>query len=82
MDNRETVGPYSEAMAPYIESDVSFVELVRFMNGPDDATLRRLLGYFSYESRYLHPRELKLFWDSLTEDEKNYYRMLVKTRFI
>ena len=57
-------------------------ELIRFMNGPDDATLRRLLAYFSYESKYLHPRELKEFWDSLKESEKNYYRMLVATRFI
>lgn len=57
-------------------------ELIRFMNGPDDAVKRRLLGYFSYESRYLHPRELKVFWESLTEDEKDYYRKLVAERFV
>jgi hypothetical protein len=59
-----------------------FPELLSFMNGPDGPTLRRLLGYFSYESRYVHPRELKAFWESLTQSEKNYYHMLVATRFI
>lgn len=57
-------------------------DLVAFMNGPDDAVKRRLLCYFSYESRYCHPRELKAFWYSLTESEKNYYRKLVAMRFI
>lgn len=56
-------------------------ELIEFMNGPDSVTLRRLLTYFSYDSRYLHPRELREFWGSLTGTEKNYYRRLVVERF-
>jgi AAA15 family ATPase/GTPase len=56
--------------------------LISFMNGLDGVTLKRLLSYFSHESRYLHPRELKEFWDSLTESEKNYYRRLVVYRII
>lgn len=54
------------------------IELISFMTGPDRATLRRLAYYFSGDSKkYLHPRELKKFWDSLTEDEKDYYHEAV-----
>lgn len=49
-------------------------ELIVFMNGHDGPYLRELVSYFSLDSRYCHPRELKLFWESLTESEKNYYR--------
>lgn len=65
-------------------------ELSNFMHGPDQVTLARLTTFFSYpvldgtdwRKCYLHPRELKLFWDSLTESEKNYYRRLVALREI
>lgn len=56
--------------------------LIAFMQGPDNAILGRLIHFFSEGGKYLHPRELKPFWESLTEGEKNYYRMLVKTRYI
>ncbi|AWN06180.1 hypothetical protein SEA_MIEK_79 [Streptomyces phage Miek] len=56
--------------------------LIKFMQGPDNATLVRLISFFSRDSRYCHPRELKLFWESLSESEKNYYRRLVAIRFI
>ena len=56
--------------------------LIKLMSGPDAVTFRRLVSFFSLDSRYLHPRELKEFWESLTESEKNYYRMLVAKRLI
>lgn len=56
--------------------------LIKFMQGPDNATLVRLISFFSRDSRYCHPRELKAFWESLSESEKNYYRRLVAIRFI
>lgn len=49
-------------------------DLVNFMQGPDNPVLVRLVSYFSLDSRYCHPRELKSFWESLNESEKNYYR--------
>lgn len=58
------------------------VELIAFMNGPDKAVLKRLVAYVSLDGRYCHPRELKRFWESLTESEKNYYRKCVVQRII
>jgi hypothetical protein len=52
-------------------------ELTAFMNGPDNRVLCRMINYFSYGSRYLTPRELKKFWDSLTEVEKTYWRTAI-----
>lgn len=57
-------------------------ETVAFMRGPDSAVFRRLIAFFSNNSRYCPPQEVKRFWESLTGSEKNYYRMLVATRFI
>jgi hypothetical protein len=57
-------------------------ELIAFMQGPDNATLVRLVSFFSRDSRYCHPRELREFWESLTESDKNYYRKLVVLRVI
>lgn len=51
-----------------------FEELRIFMSGPDSRILKYLVAYFSYNGRYLHPRELRVFWESLTESEKEYYR--------
>jgi hypothetical protein len=51
-----------------------FPELIAFMQGPDRVTFARLISFFSVDSRYCHPRELKPFWESLTEAEKFYYR--------
>ena len=52
-------------------------ELVEFMSGPDMIHLVRFINYFSFNGRYLKPAELKEFWDSLAEDEKNYYRVAI-----
>jgi hypothetical protein len=60
----------------------SMAELVQFMNGPDKPTLRRLRSYFSCEEKYLGPRELKEFWDSLSRGERDHYRRLVETQVI
>jgi hypothetical protein len=57
-------------------------DLIKFMNGPDRPVLARLINYFSFDSRYCHPRELKAFWESLSESEKNYYRKCVVQRII
>lgn len=50
-------------------------ELAWFMSGPDMVTLGRMIGFFSSQGNYLHPRELKVFWESLTETEKMEYRV-------
>lgn len=60
----------------------SMAELVRFMNGPDKQTLRLLRSYFSCEDKYVGPRELKEFWDSLSRGERDHYRKLVETQVI
>jgi hypothetical protein len=52
-------------------------QLIKFMQGPDNPTFVRLINYFSRDSRYCHPRELKRFWESLTGAEKIYYRSAV-----
>jgi hypothetical protein len=52
-------------------------ELIKFMNGPDSIHLKEMVVFFSLDSRYLHPRELKLFWESLTPDERSYYQTAV-----
>lgn len=57
-------------------------DLIAFMQGPDNPVLVRLVSFFSRDSRYCHPRELKPFWESLTESDKNYYRRLVVLREI
>jgi hypothetical protein len=56
--------------------------LIDFMNGPDSATLRRLLSFFSVPRKYVQPEELKEFWESLSSQEKNYYHRLVALREI
>lgn len=56
--------------------------LVDFMQGPDNAVLRRLIVFFSKDGKHCRPREVKSFWESLTESEKNYYRRLVAIREI
>lgn len=48
-------------------------ELAKFMKGEDLPTFARMIDYFSVQGKYLHPRELKKFWESLTEEEKLYY---------
>jgi phosphopentomutase len=55
-------------------------ELIKFMNSSDHDTLSELVNFFSLDSRYCHPRELKRFWESLTESEKDYYRSCVPRR--
>lgn len=98
MVNRAKLTRVKEAaLADVILTEYLFVpnpdtaELVRFMNGPDGPTLRRLLWFFNdvedeearpFGHRYCHPRELKEFWESLTQSEKNYYHKLVATRYI
>lgn len=57
-------------------------ELTKFITGPDSATLRRLISYFSWGSAYLGVSELKEFWESLDQKDKNYYHRLVATRQI
>lgn len=52
-------------------------ELTAFMCGPDKRVLSRMIGYFSYNSRYLTPRELKKFWDAISEVEKTYWRSAI-----
>jgi hypothetical protein len=53
-------------------------QLERLMNGEDKATLARMISFFSVPGKYLHPRELKIFWDSLTDSEKNEWRWEMK----
>ena len=53
-------------------------ELIIFMNGPDKPTLAAMISFFSHESRYLHPRELKRFWDSLSDEEKLWWRFVIR----
>lgn len=48
-------------------------QLRSLMTGPHMFTLARMICFFSWESRYLHPRELKIFWESLTEEEKAWW---------
>lgn len=52
----------------------TLTELVAFMNGSDRQTYVKLMRYFSSGGKHLLPEELKFFWDSLTENEKSYYR--------
>lgn len=59
-------------------------ELIEFMRGPDYKVFARFINYFSAGGRYLKPSELKTFWESLPEAEKQYYRAAifeVKIRF-
>lgn len=58
-------------------STADFDALRTLMTGPDSRILRYLVAYFSYQSRYLHPRELRIFWESLTDAEKEYYRQAI-----
>lgn len=50
-------------------------EIVAFMNGPDKVTLGRMIGFFSVPGKYLHPRELKPFWESLDVWDQNWFRV-------
>ncbi|MFJ2778179.1 hypothetical protein [Kitasatospora sp. NPDC087315] len=55
-------------------------ELSAFMLGPDKATLGRMIGYFSVSGKYLHPRELKEFWETLKPMERAWFRREMRTR--
>ena len=67
-------------MQELFPNDIS--DLIKFMNGPDSPVLKRLINYFSYDSRNCHLREIKDFWESLSESEKNYYRKCVVMRIV
>lgn len=53
-------------------------ELVEFMNNSESATTRRLMNYFGVPGKWVKTEEMKIFWDSLTDAEKNIYRHLVR----
>jgi hypothetical protein len=61
---------------------VERTSLVKFMIGPDNPIFAKMICYFSSAGKYCHPRELKKFWESLTEREKDYYRAVVPTLVI
>ncbi|MGW0901638.1 hypothetical protein ACWD0G_32555 [Streptomyces goshikiensis] len=48
-----------------MKHDGELEQLVGFMTGPDKVTLGRMIGYFSVPGKYLHPREMKVFWEAL-----------------
>lgn len=56
-----------------MDNDVK--ELIAFMQGAYQVTFSRMIWFFSEGNRYLHPRELKVFWESLTPEEEQYYSM-------
>lgn len=60
-------------------SEGEIQKLADFMSGPDARIFGRFIGYFSTPGKYLHPRELKEFWESLTLMEQSYYRHAIWT---
>lgn len=58
-------------------------ELIGFMNGPDAPVLKRLIVFFSKKAgdlkpKYLHPRELREFWVTLSLADRFYYMDLCR----
>lgn len=56
--------------------------IIDFMNGSDRVVLARLRSYFSSPGKYCRAEELKEFWDSLTLEDRFYYRNCVETNLI
>ncbi|MFD4247838.1 hypothetical protein ACFWP3_40615 [Streptomyces sp. NPDC058525] len=57
-----------------MKHDEELQQLSAFMLGPDNSTLGRMIGYFSVLGKYLHPRELKEFWETLQPVERAWFR--------
>lgn len=56
-------------MSHQIEIAEDIKILTAFMQGPDQVTFGRMIGYFSVPGKYLHPRELMRFRNSMTDEE-------------
>lgn len=57
-----------------MKHDEEMKQLSEFMLGPDKFTLGRMIGYFSTPGKYLHPGELKEFWETLQPLERAWFR--------
>lgn len=56
-------------MAHTIEFNEDVRILVAFMQGKDSDTFARMIGFFSVPGKYLHPRELMRFRNSMSDEE-------------
>lgn len=56
-------------MAHTVEFNEDVKILSAFMQGEDSATYGRMIGFFSVPGKYLHPRELMRFRNSMTTEE-------------
>jgi hypothetical protein len=64
---RPSPDPYSIEGEPMSEGEIQ--RLGAFMNGPDLPTYARMITFFSLQGKYLHPREIEHFRNSMTEEE-------------
>lgn len=53
--------------------------LVEFMIGPDQRTFAKAICFFSAGGKHCPPKEIKEFWESLTVEERGYYRFEIAT---
>jgi hypothetical protein len=66
--------------ATTVEQQIENARVISFMMTVDRVVFARLISFFSFPTpglkhKYCGPREIMALWESLTEAEKNEYRL-------